>query len=407
MSTPWRHLGCRHARIYVGDRHDRFRVDTPWDVQIAATLEVIREPDSDRLKERGIRVAIETHADLTVDELLGIIERLDPEVAGVTLDTGNLAMRLETRSMAVGRLAPFVLATHVKDAVLAFTPRGLCWQARPVGSGILPMPDMLAALLRSRPSIALSIELHPRIYDLPIYDPRWLAFFPGLRPESLAAVVRLAAECERRYAEGSLARPEAVEAVPWAGRDLDWLASSLGYLRSVVPTPDRVRVRPRRDDRGLPLNREARLDHDRHRRPASPPDRLARPVPRLHRRRACSWSTSSAAITVVPAILKHHNTYCSYADTIMPQFFFAVGFAYRLTFLRGSRRRHRRRCRALQAQRRADPPRLRHLPPRRHVQVVGRADRPGRRRSSSPGLPSRALPDAGPHRAWRRSGSCR
>ncbi len=38
--------------------------------------------------------------------------------------------------------------------------------------------------------------------------------------------------------------------------------------------------------------------------------------------------------TVMPALLKHHNTYCSYADTIMPQFFFAVGFAYRLTFLR-------------------------------------------------------------------------
>jgi predicted acyltransferase len=36
----------------------------------------------------------------------------------------------------------------------------------------------------------------------------------------------------------------------------------------------------------------------------------------------------------VPAILKHHNTYCSYADTIMPQFFLAVGFAYRLTYLR-------------------------------------------------------------------------
>src|SRR5262249_10369674 len=33
-------------------------------------------------------------------------------------------------------------------------------------------------------------------------------------------------------------------------------------------------------------------------------------------------------------ILKHHHTYFSYADTIMPQFFFAVGFAYRLTFRR-------------------------------------------------------------------------
>jgi predicted acyltransferase len=37
---------------------------------------------------------------------------------------------------------------------------------------------------------------------------------------------------------------------------------------------------------------------------------------------------------VVPAVFKHHNTYCSYADTIMPQFFFAVGFAFRLTFLK-------------------------------------------------------------------------
>ena len=37
---------------------------------------------------------------------------------------------------------------------------------------------------------------------------------------------------------------------------------------------------------------------------------------------------------VMPDVLKHHNTYCSYADTIMPQFFFAVGFAFRLTFLK-------------------------------------------------------------------------
>jgi predicted acyltransferase len=37
---------------------------------------------------------------------------------------------------------------------------------------------------------------------------------------------------------------------------------------------------------------------------------------------------------VTPALLKHHNTYCSYADTIMPQFMFAVGFALRLVLLR-------------------------------------------------------------------------
>jgi predicted acyltransferase len=37
---------------------------------------------------------------------------------------------------------------------------------------------------------------------------------------------------------------------------------------------------------------------------------------------------------ITPLILRHHNTYCSYADTIMPQFLFAVGFAFRLSFLR-------------------------------------------------------------------------
>jgi predicted acyltransferase len=36
----------------------------------------------------------------------------------------------------------------------------------------------------------------------------------------------------------------------------------------------------------------------------------------------------------VPNGLKHHHTYCSFADTIMPQFLFAVGFGMRLSFLR-------------------------------------------------------------------------
>ena len=230
-----RELGCAHARLYIGDRHDRFRMDTPWDLQIAASLAVIRHL-TPLLKERGIRLAIETHGDLTVDELLGIVDALDPEVAGITLDTGNLLMRLDDPLTATERLAPWVLGTHVKDAALEFTPRGLCWQARPIGSGILPMPDMLAAILRHRPTIALSIELHPRTYDLPIYDAAMAGLLPRLRPASLAAVVHLAVDCERRYAEASLARPEVIEAIPWASRDLDWLASSLGYLRSVVPT---------------------------------------------------------------------------------------------------------------------------------------------------------------------------
>jgi sugar phosphate isomerase/epimerase len=226
-------LGCRHARAFVGDRHDRFRLDVSWADQQAATLEVIRLLRS-LLRDLGVRIAVENHADLTVDELCTLVDQLGEDVAGVTLDTGNLTMRLDEPVAAVERLAPLVLGTHLKDSVLAFTARGLCWQARPVGSGVVPIADILGLLNSADPALNLSIELHPRTYDLPIFDPSWLAFFPDLKPSALAATVALAAACERRYADGSLPRVEDVEAIPWDQRDLDWLARSVGYLRPIV-----------------------------------------------------------------------------------------------------------------------------------------------------------------------------
>ena len=57
---------------YVGDRHDRFRADSPWATRSTATIEVI-ERLTPRLKDLGIRLAIETHADLTGDELMAVL----------------------------------------------------------------------------------------------------------------------------------------------------------------------------------------------------------------------------------------------------------------------------------------------------------------------------------------------
>lgn len=43
-----------------------------------------------------------------------------------------------------------------------------------------------------------------------------------------------------------------------------------------------------------------------------------------------------SGFAVIHPILKHNNTYFSYADSIMPAFLFAAGFSYRLTLLRRS-----------------------------------------------------------------------
>lgn len=226
-------LGCRHARAYVGDRHDRFRPDTTWAVQLESTSAVLRELEP-VLRGQGVKIAIETHADLTNVELVRWLDVFSDEWFGVTIDTGNLLMRLEDPLAAVRALAPRVLATHLKDAILAFCDRGLRWQARPVGDGIVPIGPIVGLLREARPDLALSIELHPRTYDLPIYDPTWLAHFPDLTPQQLAEVVRYASRCERSFAAGEKPRPETVEAIPWLDRDLDWLARSRDYLRDLL-----------------------------------------------------------------------------------------------------------------------------------------------------------------------------
>ncbi len=263
------------------------------------------------------------------------------------------------------------------------------------------------------PAIALSIELHPRTYDLPIYDRKWLAFFPGLRPESLAAVVRLAALAENRFARRLAAAP--------GGRRVDPLAQPrprlAGQLAGLSPVgrPD-----PRGDlKRSRWISRVTIMKTDDTPKIGREQAHGDAPVTTDHGRRATDkrrivsldqfrgytvvgmlFVNFLGGYQVVPAVFKHHNTYCSYADTIMPQFFFAVGFAYRLTFLAPACSDGFCTAAAAVFRRNAgpDPARLRALPSRRRGQVLGRAREAGSPRFSRAGVSARAVPDVGPHR---------
>jgi 3-oxoisoapionate decarboxylase len=81
--------GCRRARASVGDRHDRFRTGVPWEAQRAAPRDVLRHL-APCLRVLGMRIAPEAHADLTTEELIKFLDVLGPDVAGMTLVTGNL-----------------------------------------------------------------------------------------------------------------------------------------------------------------------------------------------------------------------------------------------------------------------------------------------------------------------------
>jgi hypothetical protein len=97
------------------------------------------------LTQYGRPIALETHADLTADELVELLDALGPDRAGVTLDTGNLVMRLDD-PVPDGRAA---------GAVGPGDPR------QGHGAGLHPARALLAGPARSAPGSCPSASCSP------------------------------------------------------------------------------------------------------------------------------------------------------------------------------------------------------------------------------------------------------
>ena len=378
-------LSCRHARVFVGDRHDRFRPDSPWSSQIEATIDVI-ERLTPRLKDLGIRLAIETHADLTGDELIAILDRLDPAIAGVTLDTGNLVMRLDD-PVDAGQPAGSVRARH---------PR----QGR--GPGVHPARALLAGpsgrvgdpAAAGHPGRADPPEPGDHAFDrAPSPDLRFADLRPQVAGLFPGPAARIAGGGRPSGRTGREALRRRVAGAPRGrrGDPLGRAATSTGWpARSVFSG------RSSRHSRGSEKTNLNELETQAMRRRIVSLDQF-----RGYTVVGMLFVNFLGGYQVVPAVFKHHNTYCSYADTIMPQFFFAVGFAYRLTFLAPARQR-RLSCRPLLAVVKRNLGLillgfvLYHLDG--GVKYWAELREAGHARFSRPGIPARDLPDAGPHR---------
>jgi sugar phosphate isomerase/epimerase len=64
---------------------------------------------------KGIRLAVENHIDFNSDEILQLVQDVNSPYFGVNFDTGNFLRVLDDPISAMEKLAPHVLATHVKD----------------------------------------------------------------------------------------------------------------------------------------------------------------------------------------------------------------------------------------------------------------------------------------------------
>jgi sugar phosphate isomerase/epimerase len=225
--------GCRELWCVTGTYTDRFQGKAPWPEQLRATEEFLQSL-APFLRDVGCRLNLEIHEEVTIPELLRLLEAVGPDVLGLCLDTANLLARAADPASAGRRIAPDVHMMQAKDAIVTFVEDGLQRQVRPCGEGVVDWASLLPALGVHSPGLNLSLEDHKGLMAIPIFDLAWHAGHPDLTAAEVAQVVRLAWRCERRIATGDLMPPREYEAIPFAQQKEARLHASVDYLRRVI-----------------------------------------------------------------------------------------------------------------------------------------------------------------------------
>jgi sugar phosphate isomerase/epimerase len=101
-----------------------------------------------RLRETGVRLAIENHDRLKAAEFREIVLGTDPEQVGICLDSVNSMGAGEGVREVVATLAPHTLNLHLKDFRVARVSHqmGFVVEGAPAGQGMLDVPWLLGEI---------------------------------------------------------------------------------------------------------------------------------------------------------------------------------------------------------------------------------------------------------------------
>jgi sugar phosphate isomerase/epimerase len=144
------------------------------------------------VKKHRLRLAVENHKDLTSDELVALMRRIDSEWIGVNVDTGNNIALLEDPYDAVGALAPFARSVHLKDMAVQPHESGFLLSEVVCGEGFLDLARIVAVLRKANPQLRLNLEMATRDPLLvPCLTEGYFATFPERKATHLDAAMRL------------------------------------------------------------------------------------------------------------------------------------------------------------------------------------------------------------------------
>lgn len=85
--------------------------------------------------ERGIRIAVENHADTFADEILWLLDRVDHPSVGACIDTVNAFHVMEDPMLAIEKLAPRAFTNHFRDDRIEYEIWGFRLTGAALGEG--------------------------------------------------------------------------------------------------------------------------------------------------------------------------------------------------------------------------------------------------------------------------------
>jgi sugar phosphate isomerase/epimerase len=168
---------CVRAAALSGRRYESFASLEDWRKFVTDSRRNL-ETALPILEKYKIPLALENHKDWTADEMLELMKSHASEYLGVCLDFGNNIALLDDPINVTEMLAPFTIATHVKDMGVEWFNDGFLLSEMVLGQGFLDLTRMISIVRRARPATRLSLEMITRDpLQVPcLTDKYWIAF---------------------------------------------------------------------------------------------------------------------------------------------------------------------------------------------------------------------------------------
>jgi sugar phosphate isomerase/epimerase len=183
--------GAKVIRIAIGGRrYEQFGKAEQFKAFAERSLKSLQLAEPVAARHR-MRLAIENHKDWRIDQMLGILRRLDSEYVGVCVDTGNSFALLEDPMAVVEAYVPYAFSVHLKDMAVAEYEDGFLLADVPLGEGLLDLHRIVQILRKARPEIRFSLEMSTRdALKVPCLTEKYWATFADVSGSELTRALR-------------------------------------------------------------------------------------------------------------------------------------------------------------------------------------------------------------------------